>query len=289
MQKILSIMGPVLKSIELSYERRGASLGLSTSFNTLDALTNGLQPGHLIVIASVPSMGKTTFALNIVDWVAVVGKNETVVFSLGTPAEQVVRRLLCARSKIDLQKIKEGLLSERDFPNLAVAASKLVESPIFIDDTLNLSVEELKERVKAAKAENDLKLVVVDDLHRLSASNQRVWHSREGEVTEVAKGLKAMAMEFGVPVLALSKLTAKERQDEIWRPVLSESHEGEGIEEYADIAGLLERSEYDAENEEAREALSGKATLQIVKNEYGPVAEIKLTFARERLRFEVDK
>ena len=282
-------MSPLLESIERLYERRGAPLGLSTSFKALDVLTNGLQPAHLIVIASVPFMGKTTFALNIVDWVAVSGKNATAVFSSGTSAQHVVRRLLCSRAGVDIQQIKEGFIREQDFPNLTVAASKLVDSPLFIDDTPGLSVDELKKRAATARAEHTIELIVVDDVHRLYASSQRACYSREDEKTEVVRGLKAMAMELNVPVLAFSRLTAKEPQSDAWRLSLGKCQEGEGIEEYADIAGLLERAEYDAENEEAREALSGKATLRIVKNDYGSVDEIKLNFSKERLRFEADK
>ena len=275
-----------IESIEKLYERRGAITGLSTGFKNLDQMTNGLHPAEMTVIAARPSMGKTAFAMNIAEHVAVNSKHPVAIFSLEMSSQQLVQRLLCSRAKVNLGKVRDGFLSERDFPNLTTAASKLAESQIFIDDTAGLSILELRAKARRFKQMHDIQLIVIDYLQLLRSTSRRGQENRQIEIAEISSGIKALAKELKIPIIVLAQLNRNPEARAGGKPRLSDLRESGSIEQDADLVGLLVRSEYYAEDEEQREETKGEAELIIAKQRNGPVGEVKLTFLKEYTRFE---
>ena len=275
-----------IESIEKLYERRGAITGLPTGFKNLDQMTNGLHPAEMIVIAARPSMGKTAFAMNIAEHVAVTSKHPVAIFSLEMSSQQLVQRLLCSRARVNLGKVRDGFLSERDFPNLTAAASKLAESQIYIDDTAGLSILELRAKARRFKQMHDIQLIVIDYLQLLRSTSRRGQENRQIEIAEISSGVKALAKELKIPIIVLAQLNRNPEARAGGKPRLSDLRESGSIEQDADLVGLLVRSEYYAEDEEQREETRGEAELIIAKQRNGPVGEVKLTFLKEYTRFE---
>ena len=183
------VMG-ALESIEKLWERRGGITGISTGFVELDRMTNGLHEAEMIVIAARPSMGKTALAMNIAEHVAINGKLPVAVFSLEMSSQQLVQRLLCSRARVNLQKVREGFLAERDFPSLTAAASKLAEAEIYIDDSAGLSILELRAKARRLKAQKNIQLIVVDYLQLLRSTTRRAQDNRQLEISEISAGIK---------------------------------------------------------------------------------------------------
>src|SRR5947209_104400 len=279
------VMG-ALESIEQLGERRGGITGIPTGFHELDRMTNGLHAGEMIVIAARPSMGKTALAMNIAEHVAINSKLPVAVFSLEMSSQQLVQRLLCSRARVNLQKVRDGFLAERDFPSLTAAASKLAEAQIFIDDSASLSILELRAKARRLKAQKDIKLIVVDYLQLLRSTTRRAQDNRQLEISEISAGLKGLAKELKVPVLVLAQLNRQPEARTGGKPRLSDLRESGSIEQDADLVGLLVRPEIYEEDEEARAEKAGEAELIIAKQRNGPVGEIPLTFLKEFTRFE---
>jgi len=275
-----------IEAIEQLYERRGGITGIATGFAELDRMTNGLHEGEMIVIAARPSMGKTALAMNIAEHVAINEKLPVAVFSLEMSSQQLVQRLLCSRARVNLQKVRDGFLAERDFPSLTAAASKLAESQIFIDDSASLSILELRAKARRLKAQKDIKLIVVDYLQLLRSTTRRAQDNRQLEISEISAGLKGLAKELKVPVLVLAQLNRQPEARTGGKPRLSDLRESGSIEQDADLVGLLVRPEIYEEDEEARAEKAGEAELIIAKQRNGPVGEISLTFLKEFTRFE---
>ena len=275
-----------IESIEKLYERRGAITGLASGFKNFDQMTNGLHPSEMVVIAARPSMGKTAFAMNIAEHVAVNTKQPVAIFSLEMSSQQLVQRLLCSRARVNLGKVRDGFLSERDFPNLMTAAAKLAESQIYIDDTAGLSILELRSKARRFKQMHDIKLIVIDYLQLLRSTSRRAQDNRQLEIAEISSGVKALAKELNIPIIVLAQLNRNPEARKGGRPVLSDLRESGSIEQDADLVGLLIRSEYYAEDEEQREETKGEAELIIAKQRNGPVGDVKLTFLKEYTRFE---
>ena len=275
-----------LESIEKLWERRGGITGISTGFVELDRMTNGMHEAEMIVIAARPSMGKTALAMNIAEHVAINGKLPVAVFSLEMSSQQLVQRLLCSRARVNLQKVREGFLAERDFPSLTAAASKLAEAQIFIDDSASLSILELRAKARRLKAQKDIKLIVVDYLQLLRSTTRRAMDNRQLEISEISAGLKGLAKELKVPVLVLAQLNRQPEARTGGKPRLSDLRESGSIEQDADLVGLLVRPEIYEEDEEARAEKAGEAEFIIAKQRNGPVGEIPLTFLKEFTRFE---
>ena len=275
-----------IESIEKLYERRGAITGLASGFKNFDQMTNGLHPSEMVVIAARPSMGKTVFAMNIAEHVAVNIKQPVAIFSLEMSSQQLVQRLLCSRARVNLGKVRDGFLSERDFPNLMTAAAKLAESQIYIDDTAGLSILELRSKARRFKQMHDIKLIVIDYLQLLRSTSRRAQDNRQLEIAEISSGVKALAKELNIPIIVLAQLNRNPEARKGGRPVLSDLRESGSIEQDADLVGLLIRSEYYAEDEEQREETKGEAELIIAKQRNGPVGDVKLTFLKEFTRFE---
>jgi replicative DNA helicase len=238
------------------------------------------------VIAARPSMGKTALAMNIAEHVAINEKLSVGVFSLEMSSQQLVQRLLCSRARVNLQKVRDGFLGERDFPSLTAAASKLAEAKIFIDDSASLSILELRAKARRLKAQQDVRLIIVDYLQLLRSTSRRAQDNRQLEISEISAGLKGLAKELKIPIIVVAQLNRQPEQRSGGKPRLSDLRESGSIEQDADLVGLLVRPEIYEEDEEARAEKAGEAELIIAKQRNGPVGEIPLTFLKEFTRFE---
>lgn len=279
------VMG-ALESIEQLWERRGGITGISTGFAELDRMTNGLHDGEMVVIAARPSMGKTALAMNIAEHVAISSKLPVAVFSLEMSSQQLVQRLLCSRARVNLQKVREGFLAERDFPSLTAAASKLAEAEIYIDDSAGLSILELRAKARRLKSQKGIQLIVVDYLQLLRSMTRRAQDNRQLEISEISAGLKGLAKELKIPIIVLAQLNRQPEARSGGKPRLSDLRESGSIEQDADLVGLLVRPELYEEDEDARAEKAGEAELIIAKQRNGPVGEVALTFLKEFTRFE---
>jgi replicative DNA helicase len=276
-------------AIEELYSRRGSITGLSTGFDILDKMTDGLHGAEMIVVAARPSMGKTALAMNIAEHIAIEHKKAIAVFSLEMSSQQLVQRLLCSRARVNLGRVRDGFLSERDFPALQTAASKLAESKIFIDDTSGLTILELRAKARRLKSQHDIQAIFIDYLQLLRSATKRAQDNRQLEIAEISSGLKALAKELNIPVIVLAQLNRNPEQrtgDSRGRPRLSDLRESGSIEQDADLVGLLVREEYYADSDEEKKEVAGKATLIIAKQRNGPVGDVPLTFLKEYTRFE---
>jgi replicative DNA helicase len=277
-----------IEQIERLYENRGSVTGLPTGFVELDRMTSGLHASEMIVIAARPSMGKTAFAMNIAEHVAMDVGKAVAVFSLEMSSQQLVQRILCSRAKVDLQRVRNGFLSERDFPNLTAAASQVAAAKMFIDDTPGLSVTELRAKARRMKAQHDIQLIVIDYLQLLRSMSRRAQDNRQLEISEISAGIKALAKELNLPIIVLAQLNRQPdaRAKEGGRPRLSDLRESGSIEQDADLVGLLVRPEYYETDDETRQERAGEAELIIAKQRNGPTGDVPLTFLKQYTRFE---
>ena len=279
--RIRDIMVDSMKAIEQLYERKELVTGVPTGFVDLDRMTAGPQPADLIVIAGRPSMGKTAFALNIAQYTALTAKVGVAVFSLEMAKEQLVLRLLCSEARVDQSKVRAGFAAERDFPKLAMAASRLAEAPIYIDDTPALSVLELRAKARRLKRERESKLgLIVVDYLQLMRGHDGV-DSREQEISGISRSLKALAKELSVPVIALSQLNRQVENRAEKRPIMADLRESGAIEQDADVIAFLYRPIVYDKNAEER-----AAEVIIAKQRNGPIGTVPLTFMSEYTRFE---
>ncbi len=275
-----------IESIEKLYERKGGITGISTGFVEFDRMTSGMHGAEMIVIAARPSMGKTALVMNIAEHVAVQEKLPVGVFSLEMSSQQLVQRLLCSRARVNLQKVRDGFLAERDFPSLTAAASKLAEAKIFIDDSAGLSILELRAKARRLRAQHDVQLLIVDYLQLLRSTSRRAQDNRQLEISEISAGIKGLAKELKIPIIVVAQLNRQPEARSGGKPRLSDLRESGSIEQDADLVGLLVRPEIYEEDEEARAEKAGEAELIIAKQRNGPVGEIPLTFLKEFTRFE---
>src|SRR5213075_820765 len=275
-----------IEAIEKLYERKGGITGISSGFVEFDRMTSGLHPSEMIVIAARPSMGKTALAMNIAEHAAIDERLSVGVFSLEMSGQQLVQRLLCSRARVNLQKVRDGFLGERDFPSLTAAASKLAEAKIFIDDSASLSILELRAKARRLKAQQNVRLLIVDYLQLLRSTSRRAQDNRQLEISEISAGLKGLAKELKIPIVVVAQLNRQPEQRTGGKPRLSDLRESGSIEQDADLVGLLVRPEIYEEDEEARAEKAGEAELIIAKQRNGPVGEIPLTFLKEFTRFE---
>ena len=268
------------KNIEQLYERKELITGVPTGFRELDRLTAGFQNSDFIVIAGRPSMGKTAFSLNIIENATIDHQKVCAFFSLEMSKEQLVQRMLCSRAEVDATKLRGGFLSESDWPKLTRAAGLLSEAPIFIDDSPAISALELRAKSRRLQREHGLDLIVVDYLQLMRGSS-RV-ESREREIADISRSLKALAKEMNVPVIGLSQLNRglESRQDK--RPQLSDLRESGSIEQDADLVAFIYRDEvYNKETPDL-----GKAEIIIGKQRNGPIGRAILSFRNQITRFD---
>lgn len=264
-----------LEDIEKLYRRKSMITGVPSGFVDLDALTSGFQPADLIVIAARPSMGKTAFCLDVARYAAVVENIPVALFSLEMSKEQIALRLMCAEAQVDASKLRRGMLKQSDLDRLATAAGVLAESPIFVDDTPAISAMEMRAKARRLKAEKDVGLIIVDYL-QLMRGRQGPERSREQEISEISRSLKALAKELNVPVIALSQLNRRveERGDKI--PQLSDLRESGAIEQDADLILFIYRDE--VYNKSPDNPKRGTADIIVGKHRNGPTGKITLTF-----------
>ena len=275
--------------IEKLYESRGKISGLSTGFKKLDQLTDGLHGAEMIVIAARPGMGKTAFAMNMAEHIAVELGKPVAVFSLEMSSQQLVQRFLCSIARVNLASIRNGFLSDRDFPALTAGAARLASAKILIDDTSSLSILELRAKARRMKSQHNIQVIFIDYLQLLRGSSRRAQDNRQLEIAEISAGIKGLAKELNIPIVVLAQLNRKadDRTGEAkGKPRLSDLRESGTIEQDADVVGLLVREIFYAENDEAKAEAEGKATLIIAKQRNGPIDDIPLTFLKEYTRFE---
>ncbi len=264
----------VFKELEKRAERQDVITGVTTGYTRLNEFLAGFQRSDLIIIAARPSMGKTAFALNLCLNAATKGLDETpvVVFSLEMSKEQLMARLMCVQGEVDLARFRRGFLDDADFAKLFDAAQVLKHAPIYIDDTPALSVLELRARCRRLKKEKGLGMVVVDYLQLMRAS--RNIDSREQEISDISRNLKALAKELDIPVIALSQLNRKVEERSNRRPMLSDLRESGAIEQDADVIMFIYRDEvYNKESPK-----KGTAEIIIGKQRNGPIGEVELAF-----------
>jgi len=279
--RIREIMVDSMKAIEQLYERKELVTGVPTGFIDLDRMTAGLQPSDLIIVAGRPSMGKTAFALNVAEYAAMHSQLGVAIFSLEMSKEQLVLRMLCSEARVDQSKVRAGFAAERDFPKLALAASRLADSPIYIDDTPALSVLELRAKARRLRRDREAKLglIIVDYLQLMRGHDNA--DNREQEISGISRSLKALAKELNVPVVALSQLNRQVETRADKRPVMADLRESGAIEQDADVIAFLYRPiVYD------KSAGERDAEVIVSKQRNGPVGSVALTFMSEYTRFE---
>jgi replicative DNA helicase len=269
--------------LDYLHAHRGEVSGVRTGFADLDALTTGLQKSDLVVVAARPSVGKTSFALNIAEYAAVHDGKSVGMFSLEMSKEQLVLRLLSSVSNIDSQRLRSGYLEELDFARIAPAMNALSEAPMYIDDTPSISTMELRTKARRLQAESGLDLVIVDYLQLMQATSTSRDANRVQEVSEISRGLKALARELSVPVIALSQLSRQPEMRESREPRLSDLRESGAIEQDADLVVFLwrEKDRPAEEGDDEGEVIK----LKLAKHRNGPTGEIDLWFKKKQTRF----
>jgi replicative DNA helicase len=293
--QIKELVSKAIATIEDYFHRRGALTGLATGFTDLDKMTSGLHGGEMIVLAARPSMGKTSLAMNIAEHVAVELRQPVGVFSLEMTAESLVMRMLCSLSRVNLRSIREGFMTERDFPKLITATGKLSNAPLFIDDTPGLSILQARARARRMWQQSGIKLFVVDYLQLLHSTARRSDQNRQQEIADISSGIKSLAKELNVPIIVLSQLNREVERDKSRKPKLSDLRESGAIEQDADLVGLLYKADPanpkkaapgEDEEEEATVADAVPVNLLIAKQRNGPTGDVHLTFLRSFTRFE---
>lgn len=276
------LLDRVFEDLQKKYEQKSAITGIPTQYHDFDNMTAGLQNSDLIIMAGRPSMGKTAFALNVALRAAARAEAPTVVFSLEMSMEQLMTRLLAVQAKVGLQNLRTGYIEDDDWQKLYGAADVLAKAPLFIDDTPALSTLELQARCRRLKAEHGLSLVIIDYLQLMRASGRT--DSREQEISEISRTLKALAKELHVPVIALSQLNRKVEERTDKRPMMSDLRESGAIEQDADIIVFLYRDA--AYNKAEDNPLKNHAEIIIAKQRNGPVGKCELFFKKEYTLFE---
>lgn len=268
-----------IERIEDIYHSKGKLTGVPTGFIDFDAKTAGLQKSDLILLAARPSMGKTAFALNIVQNAAIRSNVPTAIFSLEMSREQLVNRMLCSEAMLDAQKLRTGELSDSDWPELIQAMGPLSQAPIYIDDTPGVTPMEVRSKCRRLKVEKGLGLIVIDYLQLMNGNGRT--DSRQQEISEISRALKAIAREMEAPVIALSQLSRACEQRADHRPMLSDLRESGAIEQDADVVAFLYRDEYYFPDTEKK----NQAELIIAKQRNGPTGTVDLTWMGQYTKF----
>jgi replicative DNA helicase len=285
---VKELVGKAILTVENYFGRQGTLNGLGTGFPDLDRMTDGLHGSEMIVIAARPSMGKTSLAMNIVEHVVLEQNLPAGVFSLEMSAESLVLRMLCSIARVNLRSIREGFMSEADFPKLTSAAGRLAKAKLLIDDSAGLSILDLRARARRMHQQHGVKLFVIDYLQLLHSTSRRSQDNRQQEIADISSGIKALAKELKVPVLVLSQLNRELEKDKSRKPRLSDLRESGAIEQDADVVGLLYKPNAgdDEDGAQAEEADGLPINLLIAKQRNGPTGDINLTFLKSYTRFE---
>ena len=277
---IRQIVMNAMDQIEKASKNKGNVTGIATGFIDLDYRTAGMQPSDLVLIAARPSMGKTAFVLNIAQHVAFKMNQTVAIFSLEMSKEQLVNRLFSLESKVDAQKLRTGNLSDNDWEKLIETAGIIGKSNLIIDDTPGISISELRSKCRKYKLEHGLKMIIIDYLQLMSGSG-RGNDSRQQEISDISRSLKALARELAVPVLALSQLSRAVEQRPDHRPMLSDLRESGAIEQDADVVMFIYRDDYYNKDTEKK----GIAEIIVAKQRNGPIGTIELVWLPEYTKF----
>ena len=277
MRDIIKHTFPYLEDL---YDRKELVTGVPTGFTDFDKLTSGLQPGELVIVAGRPSMGKTAFALCIAEYAALASKTATAIFSLEMSARALAIRMMCGRATVNSRQLQSGYMPSQKWPDLIRSAGELSEASIYVDDATDLSVFDIRAKCRRIQADQGLGLVVVDYL-QLVHHRGRSMENRQREISEISRGLKSLAKELDVPVVALSQLSRAVESREGKRPNLADLRESGSIEQDADVVALLYREEY----YEPKAENKGLATVILAKQRNGPTGELELKFFPDYARF----
>ncbi len=283
---IKDLLWEAFENIEKMQESKGGLTGVPTGFRTFDSMTTGLQKGDLVIVAARPAMGKTSWVLNVAQNAAIDHQVPVALFSLEMSKEQLVHRLLCSEARVDAQKLRTGRLSPSDYQRIGTAGAKLNTAPIWIDDSPGGTVLEMRAKARRLKAEGGLGLLVIDYLQLMAGGGRA--ESRQQEVSQISRGLKGLARELEVPVIALSQLSRGPEQRTDHRPQLSDLRDSGSIEQDADLVMFLYRPEYysSSDTDADGNSLVGKAELIVAKQRNGPTGTVDLFFHKQYTRFD---
>jgi replicative DNA helicase len=285
---VKKLVNDALVTIEHFFNRKGELSGVATGFPDLDKMTDGLHGGEMIIVAARPSMGKTSLAMNIAEHVALELGLPVAVFSLEMSASSLILRMLCSLARVNMRSIRDGFMSESDFPKLMTASGRLAGAKLLIDDTAGLSILQLRARARRMHQQHGIKLFVIDYLQLLNSTARRSQENRQQEIADISSGIKALAKELNVPVIVLSQLNRELEKDKSRKPRLSDLRESGSIEQDADLVGLLYKPNAgDEEDGTAPDENDGIAVnLLIAKQRNGPTGDVNLTFLKPYTRFE---
>ncbi len=280
------ILPNTFNEIEEFHRRGGQITGLATGFSELDTLTAGMHKGDLIIVAGRPSMGKTAFALNVAEHVAINEDVPVGVFSLEMSKEQLALRMLCSLARVSSHALRTGRLRTDEWPKLSAATGPLSEKKIFIDDSAALGVLEMRAKARRLKAQHDLGLIVIDYLQMMRGGPNQ--ENRQQEISLISRSLKALAKELNIPVVALSQLSrAPEQRGGDRRPQLADLRESGAIEQDADVVMFIYRAErYDIKKDKEGRSVENVAEIIVSKQRNGPTGVVRLTFLKEYVRFD---
>ena len=276
---IADVLPATYMRIEQLTELKGGIDGVPTGFTDLDNLLTGLHGGELIIVGARPSMGKSSFGMNVVDYAATMAGRTAAVFSLEMPSDQLAMRLLCGDARVDMQSVRHGSLRDDDWVKLSAALGPLAAANIYIDDTSGITPSQLRSRCRRLKMERGLDLIVVDYLQLMSSDSHQ--ENRQQEVSEISRSLKSIAKELNVPLVALAQLSRAGAQRSDKRPILSDLRDSGAIEQDADVILFLHREEYYDPNTEDRNI----AEVIVAKQRNGPLGTVKLAWLGQYTRF----
>jgi replicative DNA helicase len=284
---IRDVLTETFQKIDALQGQEGRITGVPTGFYDLDDMTSGLQGGELIVVAGRPSMGKTTFCLNVVEHAATLEGRAVAIFSLEMSKHSLVQNMLCSRARVDAHKLRRGFLADEDWSRISQAVGKLSESKILIDDTPGLSPLLLRAKARRLKAQHDIAMIVIDYLQLMEVpSMSKGDPSRQAEISFISRSIKGLARELSIPVIALSQLNRSVDSREDHRPRMSDLRESGAIEQDADVVMFLYRPEYYEMDPERKAELAGQAEVIVGKQRNGPTGVVNLTFLAQYMRFE---
>lgn len=270
----------VLHEVFEMIENRGQR-GLETMFTELDDMLNGLQKGEMIIVAARPSMGKTAIAMNMVEGIAADGRQPVAVFSLEMSKQQLAQRMLCSRGEIDSHKLRKGMLQAHEYQKLASVVGELAKAPIWVDDSPGLTILDLRAKARRLKLQHDIKAIMIDYMQLMDNPGP---DSRQQQISEISRGIKAVARDLEVPVIALSQLNRASEGREGHRPRMSDLRESGSIEQDADVIMLLHREDY-YRMSEPDFVPDNIAEIIVAKQRNGPTGTVKLTFDNKCTRF----
>ena len=281
----VALKGLLDQTFEMLEKQEGQLLtGLATGFSQLDELTSGFQNGEMIIIAARPSMGKTSILMNMAEYMAAVDKRPVVIFSIEMSKEQLAQRMLASHARFGLKQMRRGMIKGEDWTKLQMAAGDLEQAPIFIDDSPLLTVLQLRAKARRLKAAYDIQCVFLDYLQLMSYTGRA--SSRHEQITEISRGIKALARELSIPVICAAQLNRGPAGRESHRPRMSDLRESGSIEQDADVVTLLHCEDYYHQGEQNYDP-TGTTELIIAKQRNGPVGVCYLTFIKEYTRFEM--